>query len=219
MKMNFGFPSFEKPGIVSQTYKAGSNPQNCFALFLSGDGLKTSLANTLSKKLSEKGITTLRIRSLNYFWTARSPKGMAKDIQRQLNRRLKSNPKDRFLLIGFSFGAGTLPFAANLLPPHLIKRIDRVVLLAPPAQADFEFSFRSWVNLWTSDALNTAAEISRLSLTVPVLYLRGEDDFIGPSESLKESKTLKIITLPGGHDFNKDYDRLIELILNSSAAS
>jgi len=25
--------------------------------------------------------------------------------------------------------------------------------------------------------------------------------------------------LPGGHDFNKDYDRLIQLILSSSAAS
>lgn len=217
--MSFGFPSFEKPRLVSQTYKAGSNAQTRFALFFSGDGLKTSLANALSKKLSENGITTLRIRALNYFWTARSPKGMAKDIQRQLNRRLKTNPDDKFLLIGFSFGAGTLPFATNRLPIHLIKRIDCVALLAPPAHADFEFSFRSWFNLWTQDAQNTAIEISRLSLKVPVLYLRGEGDFIGPSESLTDSETLRIMTLPGGHDFNKDYDRLIQLILSSSAAS
>jgi len=139
---------------------------------------------------------------------------MAKDIQRQFRRRLANFPDDHFLLIGYSFGAGTLPFAVNLLPVDLTKRIDCTALLAPPAQADFEFFFRSWFNLSTQNALETAPEIERLSQNVPVIYLRGKDDFIGPSDSLSESKTLTIMPLPGGHDFNKDHERLTNLILD-----
>lgn len=213
--MGFGFPFKDKYGIVSQTYKADPPGSNRFALFFSGDGLKTTLADALSRILSDKGITTLRIRTLNYFWTARSPQAMAKDIQRHLNHRLKSQPDERFLLIGFSFGAGTLPFAVNRLPFSLLERISCVVLLAPPAQADFEFFFRSWFNLATKHALETAPEITKLSESVPVLYLRGKDDFMGPKEDLSESPTLTIKDLPGGHDFDKDYGRLTDLILCS----
>lgn len=121
-----------RSSVMSQTYRADQSPQNRYSLVFSGDGIKTTLANALSARLAAKGITTTRIRAINYFWSARSPNGMAKDIQRQLHRRLKTNPDDRFLLIGYSFGAGTLPFALNRLPADITDHIQCVALLAPP---------------------------------------------------------------------------------------
>lgn len=204
--------------FVSDVHRAQQRVQDRYAIVISGDGLKTSLATSMADKLAMTGITTARVRSLNYFWSARSPERMAKDLERQLRHRLKKKPDDRFILIGFSFGAGTLPFAVNRLPEDLIARVDGVTLLAPPASSDFEFFFRSWLNKSTNEARATAPEIETLSGKLPVLYMRGEDDYIGPSDVLGLSNELSIITLPGGHDFNKDYDRILQEILSAFPA-
>jgi len=198
--------------FVSDIHRAPDNAQNRYAIIISGDGLKTTLASALADRLAIRGITTARVRAFNYFWSARSPKAMSKDLERQLRQRLKRKPNDRFLLIGYSFGAGTLPFAVNRLPKDLLDRIDGVTLLAPPASSDFEFFFRSWLNKSSKHALSTAPEIEILARKLSVLYMRGEDDFIGPSDVLTTHDQLTLITLPGGHDFGKEYDHLIELI-------
>lgn len=194
-------------------------PSGRFAIVISGDGLKTSLADALSERLATRGIGVARSRAISYFWTARSPKAMSRDLRQALRRRLKARPDDRFLLIGYSFGAGTLPFAVNRLPADLLARIDRVVLMAPPETSDFEFFFRSWLNRSSNKAQPTAPEIQTLSESVPVLYLRGTDDFIGPRDLLTYGPNLVRHDLPGGHDFDKDYDGLIDLILAESLTS
>lgn len=203
-----------KTAFGAQVYKATLPLQNRYGFIISGDGLSTPLANALGRGLAKKGITTARVRAISYFWSKRSPETLSRDLEKQLWRRLTRFPNDRFLLIGYSFGAGTLPFAVNRLPQELIDRIDGVIVLATPESADFEFFFRSWFNQSTKDARIVGPELESLSKKRPVLYLRGESDFMGPSETLQTSDQLKLMTLPGGHMFNKDYDGLIDLILS-----
>ncbi len=186
-----------------------------FALIVSGDGMKTTLTTALTRRLAQAGFKAARMKAITYFWEARSPDIMAHDLERHLNHHLKNHPDDRFLLIGYSFGAGTLPFAINRFSKDLRARIDGAVLLAPPKKSDFKFFFRSWFNKSTRHALDTAPEILRLSEKMPVLYLRGEDDFVGPSSELKPSEMLTIKHLSGGHDFAKEYDALAKIILEA----
>lgn len=197
----------------AKLYKATAPAQNRYGFIISGDGLSTPLANALGHRLAAKGITSARVRAISYFWSKRSPQTLSRDLERQLRRRLTRFPKDRFLLIGYSFGAGTLPFAVNRLPQDLINRIDGVAVLATPESADFEFFFRSWFHKSTQNARLVGPELNTLSKKLPVLYLRGESDFMGPSETITPSDTLTLLTLPGGHMFKKDYDRLIDIIL------
>lgn len=137
---------------------------------------------------------------------------MANDLQRYMAKRIKNNPEAKFTFIGYSFGAGTLPFALNRLPAHLKKYILNVILIAPPAEADFEFFFRSWLNKSTTAAKATAPEIQQLSLVAPILYIHGEEDYVGARADLSPHDWLYITSLPGGHDFDKDFEALLKPI-------
>ena len=191
--------------LVSQSYKPTQPEKSIYAIVVSGDGITTPLADHLAQSFANIGIAAGRARSLSYFWTSRSPEGMSRDLARNIRNRLRRHPQDRIILVGYSFGAGTLPFAINRLPEDIKSKVEGVILLAPPDAADFEFYWRSWLNRSTKHARDTGPEILKLSHTIPLLYLRGETDYLGPSEMLKSESSLTYMTLPGGHDFDKNY--------------
>lgn len=191
-----------------------SNPST-YACIISGDGLMNPLSISLAEKLAEKGIPTARLKAIKYFWNKRVPKRMSVDLQRYMARRLKKNPSAHFIFIGYSFGAGTLPFALNRLPEEMKSHIDIAVLIAPPAKVDFKFFFRSWLHKSTSKACDSAPEIQYLSDRIPVLYIYGEDDYKGPREDLTPFRNLTLVCLAGGHDFNKDYPALFQTIFDA----
>ena len=51
--------------------------------------------------------------SLRYFWSPRTPDGLAADTNRMILYYLTHWAKKRVLLIGYSQGADVLPFAVN----------------------------------------------------------------------------------------------------------
>lgn len=193
--------------------KTGGSTPPTFAIIMTGDGLWTPLADAVSLALAEAGIKNRRIKSLHYFWSAQTPKTLMLDLTAMMKLRRARHPNCHFVLIGYSFGAGTLPFAANLLSPAMTSAVDLTVLIAPPAHADFKFLLRSWLNKSSPDARPVAPQITTLSEKMPVLYLRGEDDYIGPSEIIVPHDNLNLMILSGGHKFNEDYHIIAALIL------
>ena len=185
---------------------------NLYACIISGDGIFNPLARYLADQLAQSGIPTARVKSIKYFWNKRSPKRMSNDLKRYINARLKRNPSASFVFIGYSFGAGTLPFALNRLPINLQEKITSVFLIAPPAKADFEFFFKSWRNKASDEAKAVAPEIQTLSKKVPVLYIHGVDDYVGARDGVSTHETLRIVSLEGGHTFDKNYAPLFDLI-------
>lgn len=186
---------------------------NLFACVISGDGLFNPLARHLADSLAQIGIPTARVKSIKYFWSKRSPKRMSRDLETFITTRLtRNNTNASFVFIGYSFGAGTLPFALNRLPLRLQEKIKLAVLIAPPAKADFEFFFKSWLNKASEKAKPVAPEIQTLSKQVPILYIHGIDDYVGARGDLSTGQNIHITPLQGGHNFNKDYDSLFEVI-------
>ena len=81
-----------------------------FAVLLSGDGGWAGLDQDVAAALSTQGIPVVGLDSLRYFWTPRTPDGLAADTDRMIRYYLAHFVKQRVLLIGYSQGADVLPF-------------------------------------------------------------------------------------------------------------
>jgi type IV secretory pathway VirJ component len=118
--------------------------------------------------------------------------------------------KQRFLLIGYSFGANVLPFLINRLPVDLRDRVDAVALLGLAPATAFEFRLTEWLGITTAQTYAIAPELSRLGST-PVLCVFGEDETDSLCPTL--SPPIHVQKVPGNHSFDHDYTALVAYIM------
>ena len=191
------------------------------ALIMSGDGGWAGLDKALAAALTARGIPVVGFDSLRYFWSARTPRGTATDVERVLSHYLDVWHKRQALLIGYSQGADVLPFVVNRLSPSLRARVRLAALLGPGRRAVFEFHLSDWLPGGDDDerGLPIQPEVERIS-AVHVLCVHGADE--DPGESLCSDLALgnvQVLELPGGHHFDGDYPRLAASILQAASAS
>ena len=80
-----------------------------------------------------------------YFWSAQTPDGTTRDIERVLRHYLQAWRKAEFILAGYSFGADVLPVIVNRLAPDLRARITGISLIALGRDATWEVHPLDWV--------------------------------------------------------------------------
>jgi type IV secretory pathway VirJ component len=183
-----------------------------FAVLLSGDGGWAGLDKEVAGALSERGIPVAGIDSLRYFWKARTPAGLATDIDRIVRYYAYQWKKKRVLLIGYSQGADVLPFAVNRLPAATREIVQVTALIGIGKDASFELHVSNWFG--GSGGTPVKPETDRLS-AADTLCLYGEDD----DESLCPeigATHARVVNLSGGHHFGGDYAKLAELIVSQS---
>jgi type IV secretory pathway VirJ component len=188
-------------------------PADTFAIVMSGDGGWAGLDQDVAAALSAKGIPVVGLDSLRYYWTARTPDGLATDTDRMIRYYLAHFGKQRVLLIGYSQGADVLPFAVNRLPATSRARVALVAVMGMSEHALFEFHLSSWISDSNAGPA-TLPEINRIT-GVPVLCIYGADE----SDSLcpkLDPKKFNIVKLKGGHHFDGDYANLALQILAAS---
>jgi len=193
---------------VTEVHASGESDE--FALLLTGDGGWAGLDQELAARLAARGVPTVGLNSLKYFWTERTPEATTRDVARVLRHYFAAWNKQRVLLIGYSFGADVLPFVVNRLPPQLRERVASVSLLGIDANASFEVRISDWV----ADAgggAPTRPELAALA-HVPVLclYGEGESDSICPQLS---GAGIAREQIGKGHHFSGEYARLADRIL------
>ncbi|MEN4904031.1 AcvB/VirJ family lysyl-phosphatidylglycerol hydrolase [Luteimonas sp. TWI1416] len=187
--------------------------QPMFAILLSGDGGWAGLDTEVADALAARGIAVVGFDSLRYFWSARTPDGLARDIDRVIRRYAARWGRTRVLLIGYSQGADVLPFAVNRLPAATRATVAHTVLIGLGRRASFEFHVGNWLSAEDPDALEIAPEVRRLSAD-HVLCIEGEGDHDATCAALPPGH-VTVRTLPGGHHFDGDYARLAGTILGS----
>jgi type IV secretory pathway VirJ component len=198
---------------IVPTYVEGQS--DLFAVFLSGDGGWAGIDKNVAAALTARGISVAGVDSLRYFWTPRTPRGLAADLDRILRYYAFHWNKKRALLIGYSQGADVLPFALNRLPIATRRRVVLAAMLGLDASADFEFHLSSWVMNGDS-GLPVRPEIDRL--TVPAaLCIYGDDDADSLCPRLPPSR-VRIVKLAGGHHFNGDYDAVAQVVVAAAAS-
>jgi type IV secretory pathway VirJ component len=187
----------------------GTGNDDLFAVLLSGDGGWAGIDKEVARSLSEHGVPVVGWDTLRYFWTARTPEGLARDLDRTLGYYASSWNRHRILLIGYSQGADVLPFAVNRLPAATRRMIQTTTLLGLGRNAAFEFHLSNWVG--PSTGLPILEEYQKLP-RVSTLCVLGAGDKDSLCADLPPD-TPGVVQLPGGHHFDGDYDGLARLVL------
>jgi type IV secretory pathway VirJ component len=188
---------------------SGTGNDDVFAVLLSGDGGWAGIDKDVARSLAERGIPVVGWDTLRYFWTKRTPEGLARDLDRTLAYYAASWNRPHALVIGYSQGADVLPFAVNRLPKATRSMILTTTLLGLGRNAAFEFHLANWVG--PTAGLPILPEYQQLS-RANTLCVFGAGDKDSLCTDLPAG-TAGITQLPGGHHFDGDYDGLARLVL------
>jgi type IV secretory pathway VirJ component len=202
---------------MAATGRAPPGLLDSYVVLLSGDGGWAGLDRSVAAVLQARGLPVVGFDSLRYFWTPRTPSGLAGDLARLLAYYEGHWHKRRVLLVGYSQGADVLPFAVGRLPPARRAGIGLVTLMGPGRSAAFEFHVSHWFGNG-SQGLPILPEMQRLAgLRVQCLY--GDDEASESLCPLLDPQGFDVRRLAGGHHFGGDYGAIAGQILEAARAS
>jgi type IV secretory pathway VirJ component len=196
--------------VVEVAARPGVAQSDEFALLMSGDGGWAGIDQDIAAALSAAGIPVVGLDSLRYYWTARTPEGLAADTDKLIRYYLAHLGKKRVLLIGYSQGADVLPFAVNRLSPATRSSVALAAILGMSEHALFEFHVSSWISDSNSGPA-TLPEVDRIS-GMPVLCIYGADEKDSLCPKL-DPKKIMVLEVKGGHHFDGDYAGLAQHII------
>jgi type IV secretory pathway VirJ component len=199
--------------VVEVAAQPNAAPSDSFAIIMSGDGGWAGLDQDIAAALSAQGIPVVGLDSLRYYWTKRTPEGLAADTDRMIRYYLTHFGKKKALLIGYSQGADVLPFAVNRLPQATRDQVALAAILGMSEHALFEFHVTNWISDDNSGPA-TLPEVNRIT-GMPVLCIYGEDEQDSLCPKLDPNK-FKVVKLKGGHHFDGNYAGLANEILNAA---
>jgi type IV secretory pathway VirJ component len=202
--------------VVEVPAPPNAPPSDAFAIIMSGDGGWAGIDQNIAAALSAKGIPVVGWDSLRYYWTARTPDGLAADTDKMIRYYLSHFGKKRVLLIGYSQGADVLPFAVNRLPAATKAPVSLMAILGMSEHALFEFHVSSWISDDNSGPA-TLPEVNRVT-GMPVLCIYGEDEHDSLCPKL-DPKKFNVVKVKGGHHFDGNYAGLADDILAAAKPS
>ncbi len=184
------------------------------AVVISGDGGWRDLDRQLGARLAERDVAVVGLDSLLYFWAKRQPRELAADIGLLFDHYGRQFGVDRFILIGFSFGADVIPGSWPFISADIRDKVALVSLLALGLTADYEVSLEGFLSAGTSTGQPLPPLLAGLPLDrTQCIY--GKDDAADGDSSCpaKELGEAQRIALEGGHHFDQNYAHLADLIL------
>ncbi len=196
------------PIVEVPTLQAGKR----FAVLLSGDGGWAGIDKDIAAALARQGVPVAGFDSLRYFWSKRTPEGLAADVDRLVRHYAARWQRSEVILIGYSQGADVLPFALNRLPERTRATVRLSVLLAPAEKASFEFHVSNWLGPSGDKPVLPEAQKMEASRT---LCVHGSDEKhslcpqLGPNHA-------QVVMLKGAHHFDGDYVGMADRILRAA---
>jgi type IV secretory pathway VirJ component len=188
-----------------------ARPGPTFAILLSGDGGWAGLDKKVAAALADKGIDVVGLDSLRYFWSERTPQGLADDVDRIVRYYAAQWRRTGVVLIGYSQGADVLPFALNRLPAASRQLVTHSVLMGLSRNASFEFHVGNWLSDDDPGALPIRPEAVKLQ-PQKTLCIYGADEKDSLCRELAPA-SVEAHAMRGGHHFDGAYDELAEAIL------
>ncbi len=189
--------------------------KDALAVIVTGSGGFVGLDRKMGNQLTLRGVPTVGLSSLGYFWQVRNPQGSADDLARILKHYLAAWHKSRAIVVGYSQGADVVPFMVSHLPAAMRSKISLVALIGPDGAAQFDMPPDGWVsNRPRLPELPVAPEIPRLK-GLKVLCVYGAVEEKNICKSLPPDAAA-LVEVPGGHGFEGDAPRLAERFLKEA---
>ena len=188
------------------------------AIFWSGDGGWAALVRSISKELAANGVAVVGVNARAWMERGkRSPDDVARDTERMLRAYLTQWSKSRIMLVGYSRGAGFVPFVINRLPADLRERVDLVAMLGAEHEANFEFHLLDLVR--STKRSTDIALLPEVQRTVGTKYLclygTSESDTICPQ---LDATRASVVVRTGDHHFDRNYPAIAQDILRAMPA-
>jgi type IV secretory pathway VirJ component len=181
------------------------------AIIYSGDGGWRDIDKAIGDDFQKKGVPTIGVDSLRYFWKALPPQQTADDLARIIKFYSKRWGVKNVLLVGFSFGADILPTTFNLLPAPEKAMVKELSLLSVSKSANFEISVMGWLGVAEDDNDRNPAELKRIDpRLVQCFYGTEDEDSVCPAV---KDLGFELVAVDGGHHFDGDYEALADRIL------
>lgn len=206
-------------GDLPLTELPAKNPTG-LAIFLSGDGGWRDIDKQIGETLSKNGISVIGLDTLRYFWSEKSPQTIANDLDRIARYyRAAWHIKDASL-IGYSFGAATIPMVWTKLDSDLQKQVKLIVLMAPEPVGRLEMSMAGWLGIRSSADISLRPFMAALPKDKVTCIFSVEEKAAGDTGcTLPELKGATLIERTGGHHFGGEYLEIAKLILARWAAA
>lgn len=190
-----------------------SKPGDHFAVIITGDGGWRRIDQKLADRLRANGIPVTGFLSSSYFRRERSADESACALERVIRAYKLRWQRETVLLIGYSRGAGVLPFMVSRLPHEVRASVRLIALLGLEPTIDFKYN-----PPWT---LAHYFRNERQYAVLPELEkLRGDRILCVYGEKEKDSlcprldpALFRIYREPGGHHFGGQYHDVASLIL------
>lgn len=181
------------------------------AFMISGDGGWTNFDQSLSEAIAGKGIPVIGLDAQQYFWNVKTPDETAFEVTKAVEHYMQQWKKNSFILIGYSFGAGIVPFISKRISDQLKPSLRAVFSLSPDEMCDFEIHVTDMLNVESSsDKFDVINEIKSIRSLNPVCIFGQEEN-----ETLRShfSETgSKVLVIPGSHHYNNDFDLIANKI-------
>ncbi|MGH8581156.1 MAG: AcvB/VirJ family lysyl-phosphatidylglycerol hydrolase [Gammaproteobacteria bacterium] len=163
------------------------------AIIFSGSSGWREIDRHLVDTLKDEGMTVLGIDSFRYFWSKRTPEGVAQDLARIITHYRTNWHVKRVVLIGYSFGANILPFAYNRMPSDVQDAIAMMALLAPQRFASFEIGLGESTTKPNPVTLVIEPEVSKVDPAKwQCIYAEQDaDDSLCTTEAMKHGEVIQ----------------------------
>ena len=135
--------------LLENDAAAGQRAPDAFVVLYSGDGGWAQADCNFSRLFAQRGQPVLGVNSVRYFASRRSPAAAGADLSRWIETYSARWGRPKVILMGYSFGASTLPIIAQGLTPARQGRGSAKVALAGPAGSSSNWSCRprkNWFN-------------------------------------------------------------------------
>ena len=175
-----------------------------FFFFISGDGGWSNLDRAVVDGLAEKGISTVALNTLKYFWNEKPPERVAADLERLVKA---CHPGGLPLFAGgYSFGAEVMPVVLHR--SEFAGRFAGLILIGPGPNASFEMSVLDWLRTKEKPTPNKVVDHARALGPLPLLCVSGEKEDESICPALSGGAGVELATLPGAHHFGGDYRKV-----------
>jgi type IV secretory pathway VirJ component len=199
-------------GIPIITCPVDTSTCDFLVMVISGDGGWNVWEESLRKEFLKKGIPVVGLDALKYFWKQKTPEQTTSDLTLVLNYYLKAWKKQHFILMGYSFGANVVPFAATRFPEPYKSMLTKVVLISPDPGSDLEIHMLEMLNMDMSEyKYNVINEVKKIKNTKVLCMFGASED--GDRTNLFRFSPVQVVELPGKHHFKFNFPPIVDKIL------